>query len=212
MRPLSAFLLTVLLVGICLLQVAAGSHCTPNSWCSDRNGTCYRKGESSCNGSSFSYGCEDKHCACCVSDPTVCIEKHFCLKRNGTCIPEEEDCPGEELLDGCLGEGCKCCVEYPLNITVECEATDICEEHNGTCFEKGKATCNGTSYNKGCKGMLCACCIPDTSICIAKPFCEHEGGVCVKKSAGCEGQVLSDGCHGVDCQCCVEDDHDHEDD
>lgn len=44
-------------------------------------------------------------------DPTVCIERNFCAKRNGTCIPKTQNCSGEVLLEGCQSDTCHCCVE-----------------------------------------------------------------------------------------------------
>ncbi|XP_063602971.1 uncharacterized protein LOC134778960 [Penaeus indicus] len=208
MKVLWTCLLALLLAGIGLLQVVAGKDCENNEYCNRKNGSCYWKDEESCNGSSFSYGCSEKGCACCVTDETACIEKNFCAKRNGTCIPKNESCSGEVLLDGCHTDGCHCCVENPVNITVECEPKD-CPDYNGTCFERGKVPCNGTIYSRGCKDVFCACCVPDTSICIAKPACNGE---CKKTSEGCNGTVIENACHGTDCQCCVEDDDDDDDD
>ncbi|XP_047488648.1 uncharacterized protein LOC125038974 [Penaeus chinensis] len=159
MRILWTCLLALLLAGIGLLQVVAGKDCENNEYCNRKNGSCYWKDEESCNGSSFSYGCSEKGCACCVTDETVCIEKNFCAKRNGTCIPKDESCNGEVLLEGCHTDGCHCCVENPVNITVECEPKD-CSDYNGTCFERGKVPCNGTIYSRGCKDVFCACCVP----------------------------------------------------
>lgn len=48
-------------------QVVAGSDCEPNEFCNRKNGSCYWKDEEACNGSSFSYGCSGKECACCVT-------------------------------------------------------------------------------------------------------------------------------------------------